>query len=120
MVAVRKRRNAVGLSFVALDPPCAEVDRADLGEGQGYRTVPLTRQPRRPTILGRGKATMRKCCIAQPSHSMMLIRSALAAAMIRGVSETSVPQSIKAAIVAWEIMTLDQRTEWLRALGVEE
>jgi hypothetical protein len=39
---------------------------------------------------------------------------------IRGVWESGVPQSIKAAIVAWELMSPKQRSEWLRGLGVEE
>jgi hypothetical protein len=38
---------------------------------------------------------------------------------IRGVWESGVPQSIKAAVVAWELMTPEQRTEWARLMGVE-
>lgn len=32
---------------------------------------------------------------------------------IRGKWESGVPQPIKAAIVAWELMTLEQRTAWV-------
>lgn len=33
---------------------------------------------------------------------------------IRGAWASGVPQSIKAAVIAWEIMTPEQRAEWVR------
>ncbi|CAO3418950.1 hypothetical protein [Azospirillum doebereinerae] len=39
---------------------------------------------------------------------------------IRGAWASGVPQSIKATIIAWELMTPEQRAEWVRlAEGLE-
>ncbi len=38
---------------------------------------------------------------------------------LRGHWESGVPQHIKAAIIAWELMTPEQRAAWLRNAGRE-
>lgn len=38
---------------------------------------------------------------------------------LRGHWESGVPQHVKAAIIAWELMTDEQRQSWIEAVGKE-